>query len=184
MDKQKQGMSNDLGTLAEDARALMAATADVAGDRVGEARKRLAAALENGKVIYDRVRETAVEGAWVEVYAPPFERFLRRFETPLADPILQAGIYARRKRLAFDRPPTRSPHARRSTRSLGRCASSSRRSHGVEGDYYAGRVYNDFVRYVSSRKRAAARTGLALRRRAARRLQQHKALGGDEGYAN
>ena len=52
-----------MGQLAEDARALMAATADVAGDKVGEARKRLAAALERGKEIYGRVREKAVEGA-------------------------------------------------------------------------------------------------------------------------
>ena len=58
-----QATENDLGTLAEDARALMAATADVAGDKVGEARKRLAAALENGKEIYGRVRDKAVEGA-------------------------------------------------------------------------------------------------------------------------
>jgi ElaB/YqjD/DUF883 family membrane-anchored ribosome-binding protein len=58
----KQTQANDLGTLAEDARALMAATADVAGEKVGEARKRLAAALENGKEIYGRVREKAVEG--------------------------------------------------------------------------------------------------------------------------
>jgi ElaB/YqjD/DUF883 family membrane-anchored ribosome-binding protein len=65
MDKQKQAISNDLGTLAEDARALMAATADVAGEKVGEARKRLAAALESGKEIYGRVREKAVEGAKV-----------------------------------------------------------------------------------------------------------------------
>ncbi|MDB6125528.1 MAG: protein of unknown function ElaB [Pedosphaera sp.] len=63
MDKEKQAISNDLGTLAEDARALLAATADVAGEKVGEARKRLAAALENGKEIYGRVREKTVEGA-------------------------------------------------------------------------------------------------------------------------
>ena len=61
MDKQTQPTSNDLGTLAEDARALMAATADVAGEKVGEARKRLAAALERGKEICGRVREKAVE---------------------------------------------------------------------------------------------------------------------------
>jgi ElaB/YqjD/DUF883 family membrane-anchored ribosome-binding protein len=41
----------------------MAATADVAGDKVNEARKRLAAALENGKQIYGNVRDKAVEGA-------------------------------------------------------------------------------------------------------------------------
>src|SRR3954464_3247028 len=63
MNKQSQAIENDLGTLAEDARALMAATADVAGDKVGEARKRLAAALESGKQMYGRVREKAVEGA-------------------------------------------------------------------------------------------------------------------------
>ena len=40
----------------------MEATADVAGGRVSEARKRLAAALEQGKEIYGRVREKAVEG--------------------------------------------------------------------------------------------------------------------------
>lgn len=63
MDKQTQATGNDMGTLAEDARALMAATADVAGEKVGEARKRLAAALERGKEIYGRVRKKTVEGA-------------------------------------------------------------------------------------------------------------------------
>lgn len=63
MNKQTQAISNDVSQLAEDARALMAATADVAGEKVGEARKRLAAALESGKEIYGRVRDKAVEGA-------------------------------------------------------------------------------------------------------------------------
>ena len=65
MNKQTHATDNDLGTLAEDARALMAATADVAGEKVGEARKRLAAALENSRQIFGRVREKAVEGAKV-----------------------------------------------------------------------------------------------------------------------
>ena len=52
-----------MGTLADDARNLMAATADVAGEKVSEARKRLADALERGKEFYGRVRERAVEGA-------------------------------------------------------------------------------------------------------------------------
>ena len=55
--------SNDMSTLAEDARALMAATADVAGEKVSEARQRLGAALESGKEIYGRVRDKTVEGA-------------------------------------------------------------------------------------------------------------------------
>src|SRR5271166_4838455 len=63
MNKHTQTTSNDMGTLAEDARALMAATADVAGEKVGQARKRLAGALDRAKEIADRVREKAVEGA-------------------------------------------------------------------------------------------------------------------------
>jgi len=63
MKSQTTATSNDLGTLAEDARALMAATADVAGEKVGEARKRLATALESAKDLAGRVRDKAVEGA-------------------------------------------------------------------------------------------------------------------------
>jgi ElaB/YqjD/DUF883 family membrane-anchored ribosome-binding protein len=62
MNKQTQAISNDMGQLAKDARAFMAATADVAGEKVGEARKRLAAALDSAKEIAGRVREKAVEG--------------------------------------------------------------------------------------------------------------------------
>ncbi len=65
MSKETQAISHDVTQLAEDARALMVATADVAGEKVGEARKRLAAALESGKEIYGRVRDKAVEGAKV-----------------------------------------------------------------------------------------------------------------------
>lgn len=65
MNKPTQAISNDMGYLAEEARALISATADVAGDKVVEARKRLAAALESGREMYGRVRDRAVEGAKV-----------------------------------------------------------------------------------------------------------------------
>ena len=58
-----QAVSNNVGTLAEDVRALMTATTDVAGEKVAEARKRLGVAVENGKEMYGRVRDKAVEGA-------------------------------------------------------------------------------------------------------------------------
>lgn len=76
MNKQTQAISNDMDQLAEDARALVAATADVAGEKVGEARQRLMAALERGKEIYGRVREKAVEGAKaadVAVHEHPYQ---------------------------------------------------------------------------------------------------------------
>ena len=65
MNKETQTTVNDLGTLAEDARELLAATADVAGEKVGQARKRLAAALESAKQIAANVRDKAVAGAKV-----------------------------------------------------------------------------------------------------------------------
>ena len=63
MDKQSKAISDAMSTLAEDARALMSATAHVAGDKVTEARKRLNAALERGKYTYGRARAKAIEGA-------------------------------------------------------------------------------------------------------------------------
>jgi ElaB/YqjD/DUF883 family membrane-anchored ribosome-binding protein len=63
MSKATDETTNDMNSLAEDASALMSATAEVAGEKVGEARKRLAAALERAKVVAGRVREKAVEGA-------------------------------------------------------------------------------------------------------------------------
>ena|SRR6476646_6967497 len=63
MEKNTQAIVNDLGRLAEDARGLMTATADVAGEKVGEARERLADALESARKIYGRARDKAVEGA-------------------------------------------------------------------------------------------------------------------------
>jgi ElaB/YqjD/DUF883 family membrane-anchored ribosome-binding protein len=65
MEKNKHAHKNDLSSLAEDARALMSATADVAGEKVDEARKRLAAALESAKEVADDLRDKAVAGAKV-----------------------------------------------------------------------------------------------------------------------
>jgi ElaB/YqjD/DUF883 family membrane-anchored ribosome-binding protein len=65
MNTTKQDSSNDLARLAEDAGNLMNATADVAGEKVSDARKRLAAALERSKEIAANVRDKAVAGAKV-----------------------------------------------------------------------------------------------------------------------
>jgi ElaB/YqjD/DUF883 family membrane-anchored ribosome-binding protein len=63
MDTQTQATSGSPDTLAQDASALMAATADIAGEKVADARKRLAAALDRAKEMAARVREKAVETA-------------------------------------------------------------------------------------------------------------------------
>jgi hypothetical protein len=139
------------------------------------------------KALWANLKTTAVESAWVDVFTPHFERFLRHFETPLADPVLQAGIDAQRHRLAYDQ----------AAYSFGTCATFNKLmknvrefkiggDHGVSGDYYAGKIYNDFVRYVSKRQAAAARAHWGSRHQSAldAARDQLKALGGDQGYAN
>jgi len=63
MNKQTQAITDDLSTLADDARSFLAATSDVTGEKVANTRKRLADALEHGKGIYGRTRDKAVESA-------------------------------------------------------------------------------------------------------------------------
>jgi len=55
MVKQAQATSNDMDTLSEDASALIAATDGVADEKVAEARKRLAAALDRGAEVHGGV---------------------------------------------------------------------------------------------------------------------------------
>jgi hypothetical protein len=139
------------------------------------------------RALWGDLLEVADEGAWVEVYTPYFARFLHRFDAPLADPALRAGVEAQRQRLEFDR----------AAYSFGTCATFNKLlrkvrefkiggSHGVAGDYYAGRIYNIFVGYVASRQRAAARAHWGSRYENAldAAAAQLKALGGNEGYAN
>src|SRR5436305_1510347 len=62
MHKSKQTVGNYMGALAEDAQALLVATSEMAGEKVTEARKRLAGALERGKEVYGDVRDKALDG--------------------------------------------------------------------------------------------------------------------------
>ena len=63
MSRQIDANTTGTATLADDTRTLLSASAEVPGKRIEEARKRLAAALEQGKEICGKVREKVVEGA-------------------------------------------------------------------------------------------------------------------------
>jgi ElaB/YqjD/DUF883 family membrane-anchored ribosome-binding protein len=63
MYKQTKEIRNDLGALAEDVHALLGATADMAEEKVVEARKRLLAVLDNGKDAFSHLQARTVEGA-------------------------------------------------------------------------------------------------------------------------
>lgn len=60
MSKKTEEVRDEVNALAEDARALLTATADVAEEKVVEARERLAAGLKRGKNACVRVREEAM----------------------------------------------------------------------------------------------------------------------------
>jgi ElaB/YqjD/DUF883 family membrane-anchored ribosome-binding protein len=59
----KHTVSIESEHLVEDAQALLAATAHIAEEKVVEARKRLATALERGREVWNDVQEKAVAGA-------------------------------------------------------------------------------------------------------------------------
>ena len=59
----KQTATIESENLVEDTQELLAATAHIAEEKVVEARKRLAAALERGKEVWNNVQEKAVAGA-------------------------------------------------------------------------------------------------------------------------
>lgn len=56
-------LRHDARTLADDARALLEATAEVADEKVAEARRRLSEALERGHETYALLRDKARQGA-------------------------------------------------------------------------------------------------------------------------
>lgn len=57
MNKPTSSCSHDMEQLTEDTRTLMAATADVVGEKVEEARRRLAVVLDQGKLADKVVHE-------------------------------------------------------------------------------------------------------------------------------
>ena len=54
---------HDVRALAEDAQALLEATAEIADKKVAQARRRLAGALDQGRDLYSGMRERVARGA-------------------------------------------------------------------------------------------------------------------------
>lgn len=63
MSKPRHRAARAVGDITEQARELLAVTADVAEDKVAEARKRLSEALEHGREVYGDMREGAMDRA-------------------------------------------------------------------------------------------------------------------------
>jgi hypothetical protein len=139
------------------------------------------------RILWRNLREVAARSGSAEVYAPFFERFLRRLSPPPADPILAAGVEALRGRFRFVA----------AAYSFGTCATFEKQlrqvrefkvggRHGVAGDYRAGRIHNRLIGYVTARhQRANARySGATFKATLDTARNQIVALGGDYGYAS
>jgi hypothetical protein len=134
------------------------------------------------KALWQGLNEVAAERAALNAYRKPFERFLARFDPPLADPLLQAGVEAWRKRIAYYEAATGFATCKTFERLL---KPVRQFRENVRADYLAGDVYNEMVRFVPDSRRTAARRHWGSRYDAAlqRARTQLVALGGDEGYA-
>jgi ElaB/YqjD/DUF883 family membrane-anchored ribosome-binding protein len=63
MSKHKNGIQENAGILVDDTRALLAATAECAEEKVMAARERISDALESAKGTYASLQKTAVQSA-------------------------------------------------------------------------------------------------------------------------
>jgi hypothetical protein len=102
--KQKSGAAGQVSVRRRAAQVALGAcrTKGTGWTRIRKVRDRAQrdAYARGARALWNGLNGVAAEGAWVEVYTPFFERFLNRFDTPLSDPLLQAGIAAQRKRFA------------------------------------------------------------------------------------
>jgi hypothetical protein len=134
------------------------------------------------RMLWRELGALAAEGAAFEAYRPGFERFLARLESPLSDPVLQAGAKAWSQRVELYAAYTH----------LGTCRSFNRLAGGarqfpetVRSDYLVGDIYNRMVRFVDATKRRAASAHWGSRYASALEAARMRlvALGGNEGYA-
>lgn len=134
------------------------------------------------RTLWKELGEVAAERAALDAYRQPFERFLSRFDRPLDDPVLQAGVEAWHKRIAYYEAAT----GFATCRTFERLMKPVRQfDENVRADYLAGDIYNKMVRFVADSQRKAAARHWGSRYDAALRdaRGQLVALGGNEGYA-
>jgi hypothetical protein len=134
------------------------------------------------RTLWKELSEVAAERAALDAYRHAFERFLSRFDRPLADPVLQQGVDAWHRRIAYYEAAT----GFASCKTFERLLKPVRQfKENVRADYLAGDIYNKMVRFVRDSQRKAANRHWGSRYDAAldAARAQLVALGGDEGYA-
>jgi hypothetical protein len=129
------------------------------------------------------LNELALDRGALAAYRAVYQRFGTRFDQPLADPELQAGVDAWRDRLAYHEAATVIASCRTFEAML---APVRQLPKTISTDFKVGRIYNRMVKLVAETRRKAGRRhwaqgqAAALDRGAARLLE----LGGNSGLAS
>jgi hypothetical protein len=124
----------------------------------------------------------AADRAALSAYQHAFDRFLARFDQPVDDGVLQAGVAAIRGRLAYEADASANATCATFNRLTGRAHEFKP---GVSADIGSGRIYQGMIRFIPDQRAKAKRKhfdgGDAAAADAARgRLVE---LGGDVGRA-
>ena len=138
--------------------------------------------VRGAKTLWGDLHEAALDGAALKAYTPAFDHFLKRFDQPLDDAVLQGGIDSLRGRLDYEAAAT----------SFASCKTFEQLTKpikqfkpGVSADYLAGNLFQKMSRYVTEQRKAAARKHWpSSQERALDAARTRLAeLGGDEGRA-
>jgi hypothetical protein len=135
------------------------------------------------RLLWSELHRVALDRAALDVEHPIFDRFLGHFSTPVGDPLLQAGIDAHRRHLAYYEAAT----SFSTCKTFGKLMKSVR-NYGTDatGDALAGDVFTKLTSYVRNNEASAVRKYYGSREVRALNAakQQLIALGGNGGYAN
>jgi hypothetical protein len=135
------------------------------------------------RILWSELHRVMSDRAALDIYHPLFDRFLAHFDTPLSDPVIQAGVEAHRKRLAYNEEAT----AFSTCATFNKLTRAARRySSDATGDSLAGDVFVRLSTYVRERELRATRRlwGSRYERALLAARDRLQALGGNGGYAN
>lgn len=134
------------------------------------------------RLLWSELHRVALDRAALDVEHPIFDRFLDHFSTPVGDPVLQAGIDAHRRHLAYYEAAT----SFSTCKTFGKLMKSVR-SYGTDatGDARAGDVFTKLTTYVTGRESSATRKHYGSRELRALNAARARLieLGGNGGYA-
>jgi hypothetical protein len=138
--------------------------------------------IRGGHELWAELDEAAQNAAALKAYTKAFERFTGRFDQPLSDPVLQAGVEAIASRLKYEAAASE----------FGTCETFEGLTkavrefeHGVPADFKAGAIYQRMSKFAQKKRNAAIRKfwpSARLRAADAARARLTE-LGGDQGRA-